>query len=37
MQESSGERRLFAVLHLGDIRSPLDAVRAAIVVEQRSK
>jgi hypothetical protein len=31
-----GERRRFyAVLHLGGIRSPLDAVRAAIVAERR--
>ena len=27
--------RFYAVLHLGDIRSPLDAVRAAIVTERR--
>ncbi len=33
--ESSDKRRFFAVLHLGGIRSPLDAVRAAIVAEQR--
>jgi len=32
----AGERRRFyAVLHLGGIRSPLDAVRAAIVAERR--
>lgn len=32
----TGERRRFyAVLHLGGIRSPLDAVRAAIVAERR--
>jgi hypothetical protein len=29
--EGSDRRRFFAVLHLGGIRSPLDAVRAAIV------
>jgi len=33
--EGSDKRRFFAVLHLGSIRSPLDAVRAAIVAEQR--
>jgi hypothetical protein len=30
-------RRFYAVLHLGGIRSPLDAVRAAIVAERRSE
>jgi hypothetical protein len=35
--EGSDKRRFFAVLHLGGIRSPLDAVRAAIVAEQRAK
>lgn len=34
--ESSNKRRFFAVLHLGGIRSPRDAVRAAIVAEQKS-
>lgn len=34
--EGSDKRRFFAVLHLGGIRSPLDAVRAAIVAEHRS-
>ena len=33
--EGSGKRRVFAVLHLGGIRSPADAVRAAIVAEKR--
>ena len=33
--EGSSKRRFYAVLHLGGIRSPLDAVRAAIVAEQR--
>jgi hypothetical protein len=33
--EGSNKRRFFAVLHLGGIRSPLDAVRAAIVAERR--
>jgi len=34
--EGSDKRRFFAVLHLGGIRSPKDAVRAAIVVEARA-
>jgi hypothetical protein len=34
--EGTERRRFFAVLHLGRIRSPLDALRAAIVAEQRS-
>ena len=33
--EGSNKRRFYAVLHLGGIRSPLDAVRAAIVAERR--
>lgn len=33
--EGSDKRRFYAVLHLGGIRSPLDAVRAAIVAERR--
>jgi len=33
--ENSDRRRFYAVLHLGGIRSPLDAVRAAIVAERR--
>jgi hypothetical protein len=32
--EGSNKRRYFAVLHLGGIRSPLDAVRAAIIAER---
>ena len=35
--EGSTKRRFFAVLHLGGIRSPLDAVRAAIVAEHRER
>jgi hypothetical protein len=35
--EGSDKRRFFAVLQLGAIRSPLDAVRAAIVSEHRQK
>ena len=33
--DGSDKRRFYAVLHLGGIRSPLDAVRAAIVAERR--
>ncbi|GEP61403.1 hypothetical protein RSO01_85690 [Reyranella soli] len=33
--EGRDKRRFYAVLHLGGIRSPLDAVRAAILEEQR--
>ena len=33
--EGSTKRRFFAVLHIGPIKSPLDAVRAAIVAENR--
>jgi hypothetical protein len=33
--ERSDKRRFFAVLHMGAIKSPLDAVRAAIVAEHR--
>src|SRR3954451_15662585 len=33
--EGSEKRRFFAVLHQGPVRSPLDAVRAAIVAEAR--
>jgi hypothetical protein len=35
--EGSDKRRFYAVLHLGGIRSPLDAVGAAIVAERRSR
>jgi hypothetical protein len=35
--EGSDKRRFFAVLHMPPITSPADAVRAAIVAEQRSK
>ena len=34
--EGSDKRRFFAVLHQGPVKSPLDAVRAAIVAEHRS-
>jgi hypothetical protein len=33
--EGSDKRRFFAVLHMGAIKSPADAVRAAIVAEHR--
>ena len=33
--EGSDKRRFFAVLHVPPITSPVDAVRAAIVAEQR--
>jgi hypothetical protein len=35
--EGSDKRRVFAVLHMGAIKSPTDAVRAAIVAEHRAK
>ena len=35
--EGSDERRFHVVLHLGDIRSPLDAVRATIAAERRDR
>jgi hypothetical protein len=33
--EGSDERRFFAVLHQGPVKSPVDAVRAAIVAESK--
>jgi hypothetical protein len=33
--EDSTKRRFFAVLHCGPVKSPQDAVRAAIVAEHR--
>jgi hypothetical protein len=35
--EGGTKRRFFAVLHMGGIKSPQDAVRAAIVAEHRSQ
>jgi hypothetical protein len=35
--EGSNKRRFFAVLHHPPIMSPIDAVRAAIVAEQKAK
>ena len=34
--EGSGKRRFFAVLHQGPVKSPADAVRAAILTEHRN-
>jgi len=34
--EGSDKRRFFAVLHEGPVKSPTDAVRAAIVTEHRA-
>jgi hypothetical protein len=35
--ETGERRRFFAVLHLGGIRSPVDAVRVAIVAENKGR
>lgn len=35
--EGSDKRRFFTVLHQPPVTSPLDAVRAAIIAEQRSR
>ena len=35
--EGSDKRRIFAVLHLPPITSPVEAVRAAIVAEHKAK
>ncbi len=35
--EGSDKRRFFAVLHLGPITGPVEAVRAAIVTEHRER
>ena len=35
--EDSDKRRLFAVLHMSPITSPVEAVQAAIVAEQRAR
>ena len=34
--EGSNKRRFFAVLHQGPVKSPVDAVRVAMVAETRS-
>ncbi len=35
--DGSDKRRFFAVLHQGPVKSPVDAVRAAIVAENRQR
>lgn len=35
--EGSPKRRLFAVLQMGAIKTPVDAVRAAVVAEYRAR
>lgn len=35
--EGSDKRRFFAVLHEGPVKSPADAVRAAIVAENKAR
>ena len=35
--EGGDKRRFFAVLHMGAIKSPVDAVRAAIVAQHRAR
>ncbi len=35
--EGNNKRRFFAVLHMGAIKLPADAMRAAIVAEQRGR
>lgn len=35
LDEETGRRRFYAVLHVGPVQSPADAVRAAIVADQR--
>jgi hypothetical protein len=36
LDEETQKRRFFAVLHAGPVKSPVDAVRAALVAEHRS-
>ena len=36
-ERDDGKRRFFAVLHLGPVTGPVEAVRAAVVADQRSK
>ncbi len=35
LDEATGKRRFYAVLHAGPVKSPADAVRAAMVAEHR--
>ena len=37
LDEETGHRRFYAVLHTGPVKSPVDAVRAAIVADHRGK
>lgn len=36
-EREDGKRRFYAVLHLGPVTGPVEAVRAAIVAQQRVK
>ncbi len=36
LDEGTGRRRFYAVLHAGPVQSPTDAVRAAIVAEHKN-
>ena len=36
-ERDDGKRRFFAVLHMGPVTGPVEAVRAAIVAEQRTE
>jgi hypothetical protein len=36
-ERDDGKRRFFAVLHMGPIKGPVEAVRAAIVAERRAQ
>ena len=36
-ERDDGKRRFYAVLHMGPVTRPVEAVRAAIVAEQRAK
>lgn len=37
MDEETGRMRFYAVLHAGPVKSPADAVRAALVAEHRAR
>jgi hypothetical protein len=37
IDDNSAKRRFYAVLHMGPITGPVEAVRAAMVAEQRTK
>src|SRR5438874_10103836 len=36
-EREEGKRRFYAVLHMGPVTGPVEAVRAAIVAEQRAR